>query len=532
LPVHRHLHGKGGSIYAFAHEIDKWLQTRSVVGTAQLPKNDALHGAAGSGLRTEQIARRSRPVVLAVLPLRNLSNDPEQERFADGLTEEIISEAGQCCPNRLRVIALTSVLQYRQSAKGIREIGKELNADYILEGGIRRYGRRVRLTARLFAARDDANVWADTYEIQLPSLFALQQSMAGQLLESLAAELRVGPVRSRQRPILLSAAAHNAYIEGRTFFLPTDGEIKKKLEHLYIAIERDPNFAPSYAELALTYSFRFFRDFPPVVTLARIRELASKSLKLDSRSARTHAMLAASYLFGARNWPSAQASSRRAVKLNPSDPWARIIRAAYQIVGEKPANAMKELDQAWQLGPKSAELTQWLVVFGFYARHYDWAIECGQEMLQLDPFPGSIHAVLGACFAQKGNHALAVQHCEAATALGKGPFVGHARAASTYVLAGNRAAAERLLQELVAAEEKEYVRYMFLAQASVALGNDERTLDWLEKAYEQSDPLLVFLKADPSFDPLLGLPRFRRLLRRIGLQADQERRPPSGVPRS
>jgi tetratricopeptide (TPR) repeat protein len=332
--------------------------------------------------------------------------------------------------------------------------------------------------------------------------------------------------------MLLNTSAHNAYIEGRTFFLPTDRDIKKKLESLYIAIERDPKFAPSYAELALAYFICIFRDNPPVVTFARMRELASRCLELDSSLARAHTVMAAFYLFGARNWPRAQASSKRAVKLNPSDPWARIIRAAYHIVVEEPENAMKELEQARQLGPKSAELTQWSVVFGFYARHYDWAIECGQEMLQLDPFPGSIHAVLGACFAQKGNNALAVQHCEAATALGKGPFVGHARAASTYVLAGNRTAAERLLQELVVAEEREYVRYMFLAQASVALGNDERTLDWLEKAYEQSDPLLVFLKADPSFDPLLGLPRFRRLLRRIGLPVDQERRPPSGVPRS
>ena len=517
LPVHRHLHGKRGSIYAFAHEIDRWLQTRSVAGTGQPPGDDTNRLAAGPGLRTEQIARRSRPVVLAVLPLRNLSNDREQERFADGLTEEIISEAGQCCPDRLRVIALTSVLQYKQSAKGIREIGRELSADYILEGGIRRYGRRVRLTARLFAARDEANVWADTYEIQLPSLFALQQSLAGQLLESLAGELRVGPIRSRHRPILMSAAAHSAYIEGRTFFLPTDGEIKKKFEHLYIAIERDPKFAPSYAELALAYFTCLFRDFPPIVTFAHIGELALRCLKLDSSLSRAHTMMAAFYLFGGRNWPRAQASSKRAVKLNPSDPWARIIRAAYYIVVEEPDNAMKELEQARQLGPQSVELSQWFVLLGYYARQYDWAIGRGQEMLPLDPFPGATYGVLGGCYAQKGDNVLAVQHCERAIELGKSPFVVPARAASTYALAGNREAAERLLEELVAAQKKEYVRYIFLAQAAVALGNDERTLDWLEKAYEQRDSLLVFLKADPRFDRLRGLPRFRSLLRRIGL---------------
>lgn len=184
---------------------------------------------------------------------------------------------------------------------------------------------------------------------------------------------------------------------------------------------------------------------------------------------------------------------------------------------EEPDNAIRELEQARQVGPQSAELSQWFVLVAFFARQYDWAIKRGQEMLRFDPLPGSIHAILGGCYAQKGENALAVQHCETATELGSGLLVASAVAASTYALAGNRDAAERLVQELVAAEEKDYLRYIFLAQASVALGDEEQTLDWLERAYEQRDPLLVFLKADPRFDPLLGHARFRKLLRRIGL---------------
>jgi TolB-like protein/Flp pilus assembly protein TadD len=517
LPVRRHLHGKQATVYAFARKIDAWLKARSVPQPDQSPSDHAPQSPQIPAAETGQNGPPKRPIMLAVLPLRNLSGDPEQERFADGLTEEIILDIGQCCPNRIRVIASTSVMQYKGSSKNIAAIGRELGVDYILEGGIRRYGRRIRLTARLVAASDQAHVWADTYEVQLPALFSMQQTMARQVADSLAGELRVTPSASRQRSIPRSAAAHEAYIEGRSFFLPTDEEIKKKLEYFNLAIDRDPKFARIYPELALVYFSRLYRDYPPVVTFKRIEELALQALKLDSRLARAHTMLASVELFRAWNWPKAEASNRRAVKLNPSDPWARIIRTAYHLVVGEPEKAKEELEQAHRLGPRSPELGYWYVVLAFYARHYDWAIERGQEVIQMDPTPGAAHALLGGCYAQKGDRALALNHCEKAMEFGNVPFVAKARACSTYALAGDRDAAERLLQGLVAASEKEYVRYVFLAQASVPLGRDEQTLEWLEKAYEQRDPVLVILKADPRFDRLSDNARFRGLLRRIGL---------------
>jgi TolB-like protein/tetratricopeptide (TPR) repeat protein len=515
LPAHRHHHAKKGTIYAFPHELDAWLDGRSVAtGRDRSPLG--LGPQLSQPPRSEKV-QRVRPIVLAVLPLRNLSSDPEQERFADGLTEEIILDIGQCCPSRLRVIAMTSVMQYKQSPKGIGEIGRELRVDYILEGGIRRYGRRVRLTARLIAARDQAYVWTDTYEIQLPPVFSFQQTMARQVVESLAGERRLTPCRRLHPAIPESAAAHEAYIEGRSFFHTTDGEIMKKIERLNLAIERDPKFARSYAELALVYFPRLFRDYPPIVTFGRIRELSAKALMLDSKLARGHAMQAASSLFGAWNWAEADRSSRRAINLNPSDPWGRIIRAAYRVVVGEPEGAIEELEQGCRLSPQSADLSYWFVVLAFFARNYDWAIERCQEMLRLDASLGVAHALLGGCYAQKGEYALALNHCEKARELDNGPMVGTARACSTYALAGERETAQRLLQNMVEAKEKEYVRDIFLAQASVGLGNDQQTLDWLEEAYELHEPILIFLKADPRFDALSALPRFRKLLRRVGL---------------
>jgi len=518
LPVHPHLHGKRASIYAFAHEIDEWLIGRRVTeDTGQLSVGHAMQPSGGPPSETAQKARPARPLVLAVLPLRNLTGDLEQERFAAGLTEELIMEIGQCCPKRLRVIALTSVMQYKQSPKSIEQIGRELGADYILEGGIRRYGRRVRLTARLIAARDQAHIWADTYEVQLPPIFSLQQALSRELADSLASELKVKPNQTRRPAVAESTAAHSVYLEGRSFFLPTEEDIKKKLEHFHLAIERDPRFARSYTELALVYFRRLYRDYPPIVTLSRIKERALQALKLDPKLARGHTAMAASYLFGDWNWPRAEASSRRAIELNPSDAWGRIIRASYFLVVGEPRKATEELRQAREVDPRSPDQGVPIANLAYLARRYDLAIEQCLEVIRLEPSLLVAHALLGLCYAERGDYAAALSSCENATDLGMDPIAQAAATCNVYALAGEQRLAERLLQELVAAQEKRYVRYFFLAQASLGLGNDQQTLKWLEKAYQQHDPLLVFLKANPRFEPLSGLPGFRKLLRRIGL---------------
>jgi len=518
LPVRRHLHGKEATVYAFGNEIDAWLKSRSAAegqrqsALGQVPEY-LQQPAPGADQKTAQAG----PILIAILPLRNLSGDPAQERFADGLTEEMVLDVGSCCPGRLRVIASTSVMQYKHSHKSVGEIGRELGVGYILEGGIRRYGRRIRLTARLISARDQANIWADTYEIQLPPIFSLQQSLAQRVAESLAAHLHLTPASSWHRAIPDSVPAQDAYIEGRSFYLPTDEDIKKKLEYFYLAIDREPKFARSYAELALVYSGRLYRDYPPVITLMRIEEHATRALKLDSKLARAHTMMAAAHLFGAWNWAQAETSSGRAITLNPSDPPARFVRAAYYIVVGEPERGMEELEQARRTGPQSPDPLFWLAELAFVARHYDWAIARGQEMLRMHPYPDMVHAALGVFYAQKGAHQLALSHCEKARKLLGASVVATAEVCSAYALAGERVAAARLLDKLVTLQKQKHVRYIALAQAAVTLGNDEQTLDWLEKAYEQRDPILVFLKADPRFDTLSSHPRFRKLVRRIGL---------------
>jgi TolB-like protein len=519
LPVHRHLHDKQATVYAYADEIDAWLKRRWVAGSAlEMSAGLELQPSPGPASETAQKDRPIRPVTIAILPLRNLSGDPEQERFADGLTEELISEIGHVSPKLLRVIALKSVMLYKQSAKSIRQIGRELGVGYILEGGIRRYGRRVRLTARLIAARDQANIWADTYEIQLPPLFLLQRALAQQVTDSLTAELQVAPGKEARAQSAHTFAAHDAYLEGSSHFLSTEEDIKKRIEQLSLAVERDPEYAVGYGELAFAhFRLAFLWNYPLIEILERLKGIARKAIRLDGGQARAHTALAAFYLFRAWNWSKAKASSRRALALNPSDAWARIIRAGHHLVVREIEEAIEELGQARRLDPRSREVGMWIAVLAYFARRYNMAIERCQEVLQLEPSLAFAHLVLGSCYAQTGDYLRAVIHCEQARGRDKGPIWQMATACSVYAMAGQRDSAERLLQELLATKGEQYMRYIFLAQASVGLGDNEQTLAWLEKALEQRDPLLVFLKADPRFDCLSGLPRFQDLLRRIGL---------------
>jgi TolB-like protein/Tfp pilus assembly protein PilF len=456
--------------------------------------------------------------LIAVLPLRNLNGQPAKESFADALTDEFISALGHLSPERLRVIAFTSVAHYKQSTKTILQIGKELGVDYVMEGGVRWYGRRVRVTARLIAASDQAQVWADSFEIQLPALFSLQQGLARQLAGALSAKLRLTPSGMPRPDTCHNCAAHDAYLAGIAHLGWGEADIKKSSEDFSRAIELDTGCAAAHAELALAYyRLGLLYDYPPVVTWGMTKELALKALELDPGLARAHAALGTYNLFSAWNWSAADASSGRAISLNPSDKTARVIRAAYCLVVRKLDEAAEHLREAQRLDLQSPGIGTAMAIFGYFAGRYDMALERFQRIVTRDPSSALAHLGLGLCFAQKGEYKRALVNCQKARKLSPGQILYAATLCDVYARAGQRKPAERLLQDLVDAGKQQYMRYIHLASASVGLVDTGQTLDWLEEAYEQRDPLLVFLKADPSFEPLSRSARFRSLLGRIGL---------------
>jgi TolB-like protein/Flp pilus assembly protein TadD len=519
LPVHRHLHRKKGTVYAFSIEVDAWLRGRGVAAGEVLEPGPSASGhSPGPARESGQKAPPGRPIVIAVLPLRNLSGDPAQERFSDALTDEIILELGQFSPGRLRVVPFGSVAQYKQPAKNIGQIGHELGADYLLEGGVRRYGLRLRVTARVTSARDQVRVLAESYEIELPPFFSLQQGLARQLVGALSAKLRVIPTGGPHRQTGCITPGHDAYLAGTLHLGWSEAQIEKSIEHFSLAVERDPDCAAGYAELALAYHrLGLMYDYPPIAAFGWTKELALKALSLDPGLSCTHVALATYNLYGAWNWSEAEASSRRAIELDPGNSRGYAIRSACYLVMGRPDEAVKDLEQAHRLDPHSPTVGMALAIVGLYARRYDIASQCCQEILRRDPSSTLAHLLLGTYYARKGENARALTHCLKARGISSGRMLPAATLCSVYAMAGQQDSAERLLDELVAMEKQQYVRYIFLAQASASLRKDKETLEWLERAYQQRDPLLVFLNSDRRFEPLSRSARFRDLLSRIGL---------------
>jgi TolB-like protein/Flp pilus assembly protein TadD len=522
LPAHRHLHAKKGTIYAFAHEIDEWLRGRRISADRPRPQVTArpkLPSVTGRA----PAPTAARPVVIAVLPLRSLGGRRMNKWLSVGLTDEIISILGQSRPERLRVIALTSSLAYRQSVKSVEQIGKELGADYVLEGAVQRIGRRIRLTARLVCAHDQAHVWTESFEIQLPPFFALQQDLARRVADAVSEKLGARHKEKPRAATSVVGSAYGAYLEGGGHFGCnrdgwSEGEIKKSIEYFSLATEKDGDFGAAYAELASAY-FRLglFYDYPPVATFGKVRELALKALSLDPKSVHGLVAMAAWNLLGAWRWAEAEANSRRAVELNPSDCPARGIRAACLLaVGDLNA-ANDVLQQAARIHHLCPGAFMATAVVGLWVGRFDEALKESLEAVRLDPSSVLAHAVASACLARKEDYAAAIRHAEKSRELSRGKAMPTSVLSAVYAMAGRRDSAERLFQELVQMAEREYVRSFWLARAAAGLGNLEAALEWLEKAFAQRDPLLVFLKVDPMFEPLSKSSGFRALLDRIGL---------------
>lgn len=222
-------------------------------------------------------------------------------------------------------------------------------------------------------------------------------------------------------------------------------------------------------------------------------------------------------MFGDRCWPEADKHSKIALDLNPSDAWGRLIRAACCLVTGKHDDLTEELTRVPQLDPHSVETCLWFAHLAYYARRHDLAIEYAQRVLQFDPSSAFVHLMMGMNLAQTGEHTLALGHCEKARELGASTIGLRSMACSIYALAGQVHKAENLFEDLLAAREVLYTRFIFLAHASACLNREQETLEFLNKAYERRDPLLVFLKTDPRFEAFSGVPKLSNLLQRIGL---------------
>lgn len=451
---------------------------------------------------------------LAVLPLENLSDDPGQAYFVEGMHEAMISELAQIAA--LRVISRTSVLSYRDAPKSIPEIAKELGVDAVVEGSVLKAGDRVRITAQLVDGATDRHLWSRSYEGSLADVLALQRDVAREIAREIRVELT--PQESARlasaRPV--DPEAHEAYLRGRWYRDQGSPEdLEKAFEHFQRAITEDPDYAPAYAGLAGYYSvLPFYSNESPVRTLPRAREMALRALELDEGLAEAHAAMAYIRAYYEWDWEAAEREFRRALELQPSSADVHFSYSRFLAAQRRFPEAFVEIRRARELDPLSLLLKANVALLHYFQGDLDEAEGQLRETLEIDPELGVARWGLGLVLVGKGRPAEGIVEIERAAA-GSGSMNTRSSLGYAYAVGGQPTKAREVLTELEVRARESYVPAYFFAVVEAGLGEREQAFDWLEKAYEERSSVLAYLQVDPRLDSVRDDPRFEALVRRL-----------------
>jgi len=460
-------------------------------------------------------------VVLAVLPFENLTGDPSQDYFSEGMTEEVITEIGTLNPEHLGVIARTSVMTYQHNPKPLSQIGRELGAQYILEGSVRRSGDKIRVTAQLIRVQDQTHLWAREYDRELKDLLVLQSDIARHTADDIAAALGEHNAGAVKDATLLSDQAyesHDLYLRGLYFWNQrgTDA-LQRAIDYFQQAVEKDPQNARAYAGLADSYALiGGFGGMERPEYASNAKAAALRAVQLDPKLAEAHTAFALVRENFYLDWPTAEQDYQKAIALNPSYATAHQWYAECLMFQGRFDDALKESERARELDPLSLIIAADRGAIFYYSRQYDDAIQEFLRLREMEPnFPSS--GLIALAYAHKGMFDKAL--AEYGPAMDTSWF--WADRAQLYALAGRHADAQNMLDRLLALQRRQpspqSVNMGNIAIAYVAAGKNEQALALLQRAYKEQPRVLTNLKVSPAYDPLRGDPRFRDLLQRSGL---------------
>ena len=568
MPVHRHVHDKLGSVYAFKSELLDWQRQRSAspdddrdsdLTLDEQPgsANGSVADAAGArsaatpvpnvssqARHTSALARYALLVLfaiaavastwmlirraasepgtarIAVLPFQNLSGDASQEYFSEGVTEELITSLGRQSDS-MRVMSLGSSLVYRSTQKTPQQIGKELKVDYVVTGSVRRAGDRVRISAHLLRTRDDAHLWDNSYDREITDILNVQSEVAAAITEG----IRLGLTPRRAPSRFVNAKAYEAYLEGRfAWNKRTPDDLHRAITFFQQSIDVDPKYAPAYAGLADCYLLLGSAQMgalPPKIAMPQAKDAAMKALALDPKLAEAHASLAHIKLIYDWDWNGADAEFRRAIELNPGYATAHQWYALYLNAAGRTGQAIGQLDSASELDPLSPAIQSALAEAYYFARNYPQSEAAARKALELDPDFALGYLALGRTLVQE--HKLD----DAIAAFQRGwELSGHAPTmtmllAHAYAVKGDAAEARKLLHELEALTQKPdapYIPSLYMASVYTGLGDLDRAFAYLDKAADERCEYLIYLQREPMADPLRPDARFESFLTRNGLK--------------
>ena len=565
LPVHRLQHDKLGSLYAFRSELDAWRKERepalkqeieeaeakekppaevspvrlaadtpaalprSIPKSISVPLTIAFSVAlilvVAYFLRPQKKENPQGRIKLVVLPFRNMSNDPGQDFFSEGLTEEMITQLGRLNPERLGVIASTTARQYKNTSKSADEIGSELGVSFILEGSIRRgTGNEVAISAQLIRVSDQTHVWAQTYMRNVSDILALQNDVS----HAIAQQIQVA-LTPEQETLLGHARtvvpdAYEAYLRGISYSNKRTPEaLQKSAEYFGKAIQEDPQYALAYAGLAESYALLGSvpnDTLPPRQAMKEAKAAALKALKIDDSLAEGHAVLGLILQSYDWDWLGAEQEYKRALEINPAYAPARHWYSLLLKALGRNDEALKQIKSAEELDPLSPVIHSALAQMYYFERQYDRVTdECTRALSSLEADPNFVllHYHLGRAYGQKGMYPEAISELEKARSLSGNHPAMLMGLGNMYGVAGRKAEARQILQQLNGMAKTRYVPAVYFAGLYTGLGEKDKAFQWLNTAYQQRTDYLIYLNVEPMADPLRSDPRFKDLLRRIGL---------------
>ena len=548
MPVHRHLHDRMGSVYAFSSELDAWVQSRKLtleeeekgLGAGRPANGEVavrptgisrtrlwlvLGGVAGLALFVitylmlrDHAGHTTQPKImsLAVLPLSNLSGDSTQEYLADEMTEELCGRLARI--HDLRVISRTSVMRFKGTKLSVPEIAKTLGVDALVEGSVMRQGSRIRVHAQLIRGSTDEHLWADEYDGELGDVLALESDVAQAIARKVEVTLTG---QERQRLVATHHVSPEVYesflkAQDQANNINSGDDLEKAIIDFKDTISKDPNFAPAYVGLASIYQLQTtsLASVPPQDVRPKLIGAAKKAVELDPDLPEPHILLGEVYQ-RQWEWSDAEAEYKRALELSPNDAKAQEQFAIWLLCQGRTDEALMWIQRAREIDPLGhSGVSNGFILF--HARRYDEAI---RELRTVEAaYPD--HWYLGFALIANDEPDEAIKVLEKALSRDRAPTIMGVLVRA-YAHAGRRAEALRLVDELKQRQQKSYVPSAAFVHAYLGLGDNEQAFVWLEKAYQEKSNLLQLLKVHPYFDPLRGDPRFTDLVHRVGL--DQPR---------
>lgn len=467
------------------------------------------------------LTHASAPVVqsVAVLPLKDYSAGADQEYFADGMTEELITDLAQI--SALRVISRTSMMTYKGSTKSLPQIAKELNVDAVLEGSVERFDHHVKVQAKLIRAQTDVPFWTRTYERNVGDILTLQEDVAKAIADEIQIKLTAEELRRLNKPRAVNPEAHENYLRGRYYWNQrTNTGVQMSVEYLQKAIAIDPHYALAYAALSDSYHL-----LPELAgssgkdNFEKARSAAQQALRLDPSSAEAHAALAKVMEDYDWNWDGAESEYRQAIELNSGLPTLHAWYSNLLTERGRVTEALSEARKAQQLDPLSSYANSNLALIFYYAGQYEDALAQSQKTLALDPANARSHRTIGCAYAAQQSYNKAIPELKKAIELSPGTPEYIAELGYVYAVMGQREQTREILNQLESSVERGAASAYSLAVVYAGTANRERTLQLLQQAVTEKAAGVVELGISPLFKGLRRDPAFQEILKQLGLFA-------------